>query len=126
VVINRFKDISYLHLNETLAKWVIKGYFNKSEGTALGYELGSIAFNPYISYIQKEYTDYSDGTSEKIQYIPVELSKYILHDGRSRLICIASWTKMPKVHMIIYLHYYRSHLSNLITMVKVINAKMVL
>ena len=115
VVINRFKDISYIHLNEILTKWVKKGYFNKSEGAALGYELGSIAFSPYISYIQKEYTDYSDGTSEKIQYVPVELSKYILHDGRSRLIGIASWTENAEsAYDYLSTLFTDPHLSNLI------------
>ena len=94
IVINRFKDADYLHINKILAKWVEKGYFNKSvvsdpDGSASA----SIAFAPFISYIQGSYVDYSDDSSDDIQYIPVEISRYILHDVRNRLIGIASWTE---------------------------------
>ncbi|MFA7673596.1 MAG: hypothetical protein WCY62_07060 [Clostridia bacterium] len=94
IVINRFKDADYLHINKILAKWVEKGYFNKSVvSDSDGSASASIAFAPFISYIQGSYVDYSDDSSDDIQYIPVEISRYILHDVRNRLIGIASWTE---------------------------------
>jgi hypothetical protein len=116
VVINRFKDADYLHINKILAKWVEKGYFNKSvvsdpDGSASA----SIAFAPYISYIQRSYVDYSNDFSDDIQYMPVEISRYILHDNRNRLIGIASWTgNAESAFDFLSTLYTDPHLSNLL------------
>ena len=115
-VINRFKDADYLQINKILAKWAARGYFNTSivyntDGSASA----SIAFAPYISYIVPGYQDYSNDSSDDIQYIPVEISRYILHDSRNKLIGIASWTKNGEsAFNFLSTLFTDPHLSNLI------------
>jgi hypothetical protein len=98
IAINRFADTDYINLNNLLAKWVDKNYFN---GSAYKEELNSFSYSvssspnsekpkQFLSFIS--YNDLSSSWSDA-GYIPVEISKYVLKDSKINLIGVASWSK---------------------------------
>ena len=98
IAINRFTDADYINLNNLLAKWVDKNYFNGSEYkevlNSFSYSVSSSPNNDkpkqFLSFIS--YNDLSSSWSDA-GYIPVEISKYVLKDSKINLIGVASWSK---------------------------------
>lgn len=95
--INRFTDPEYIHLNEMLADWAIKQYFNGSENKEEGgFQISrSPKVQKHMQYLTFFTVDNFSSARSEPDYIQIKASPYTLIGNRSYLVGIASWSLNP-------------------------------